>query len=103
MQHKGTSANLRRTFDVGQTNIALTQEPWVYKYQVSRLGSNQGTIFTGTCRENPRTWIFVSKDIAACSLPQYSDRNIVSMLIRYRQGGEERKLIVCLVYHLSSI
>jgi hypothetical protein len=40
----------------------------------------------------------LKQDNAACLLAQYSDRYMVPVLIKYRQGGEERELIVCSVY-----
>jgi hypothetical protein len=45
---KGASLNLRRSLDGGRIDVALHQEPWVYKSQVRGLNSNQGSIFVGT-------------------------------------------------------
>jgi hypothetical protein len=39
------------------TDIAVLQEPWVYKNQVQGLNSKLGTIFVGTGTEKPRACI----------------------------------------------
>jgi hypothetical protein len=54
MHHsKGASFNLRRSLDRGQIDVAILQEPWVYKSRVRGLNSNQESIIVGTRAETP--------------------------------------------------
>jgi hypothetical protein len=60
--------------DEGKTDIAMLKEPWVYKNRVQGLNSKLGTIFDGTRTEKSRACIYVTKDILASLLQEYSNR-----------------------------
>jgi hypothetical protein len=84
---KGASFNLRRSIDGGQIDVALLQEPWVYKSRVRGLNSKQGSIFVGTRAETPRACIFLKNEINATPLNSYSDRDIVAVMIKYTRDA----------------
>jgi hypothetical protein len=48
---------------MGCTDIALIQEPYVYKNRVQGLNSKLGSILVGTRSMKPRTCMLVSNDI----------------------------------------
>jgi hypothetical protein len=88
MHHrKGTSFNLRRSLGGGRIDVALLQEPWVYKSRVRRLNSKQGSIFVETRAETPRACIFLKQEINATPLNSYSDRDIVAVMIKYTRDA----------------
>jgi hypothetical protein len=61
MHHcKSSALNLRRTFDMGCTDIALIQEPFVYLNRVQDLNSKLGSILVGTRSMKPPTCMLVS-------------------------------------------
>jgi ribonuclease HI len=95
---KSASLNLRRHFDVGCIDIALIQEPWVYRNKVKGLDSKLGTTFVGTRSVRPRVCMFVSNNIHAVLIQEFSDQDLVAVRIRYMRNQTEHSLICCSVY-----
>jgi ribonuclease HI len=99
MHHcKSAALNLRQTFDVGCTDIAMIQEPYSYKNHIKGLNSKVGSILVGTRTGKPRACMFVSNDIQASILQEFSDPDQVTVRITYKRNETEQTLICCSVY-----
>ena len=68
----------------GENVIALIQEPWVRGDLILGL-RGAGTLYFSSKGGSPRASILVTKDISAWLLPQYSDRDCTTIIVR-RQG-----------------
>jgi hypothetical protein len=95
---RSVTFNLRCILDGSKTDIAILQQPWVYKNRVQGLNSKLGTTFVETRTEKPRACIYVTKDIHASLLQEYSNRDQVTVLIKYMRGLRICRLICCSVY-----
>jgi hypothetical protein len=99
MHHcKSAALNLSLTFDVGCTDIALIQEPYVYKNRVQGLNTKLSSILVGTRSVKPRVCILVSNDIQASLLQEFSDSDMVAVRITYKRNEIEHTFICCSVY-----
>src|SRR5699024_191103 len=84
LQHcRAATAALSRCLDVGQTQIALIQEPWTFKSQVKGLGLLKGTVFVCTSPNapKPRTCVYVTKGIKASLMRQFSGADLTAVQI----------------------
>lgn len=89
LQHaKEAVALLSQSLAVGQTQIALIQEPYHYNNVVKGLELTHHTTFVGQCNANPRTCIVVSNEIATSPLTHLSGRDLVAVQIKLVSGTE---------------
>jgi hypothetical protein len=72
---KSSTLNLRWTFGTGCTDIALVQEPFVYKNRVQGMNSKLGSVLVGTRLTKPRACMLVSNDIQASLLQEFSNQD----------------------------
>jgi hypothetical protein len=90
---KVVSANLCQLIAEGKVDIALIQEPWVYKGQVRGL-TNSGERFMLL---HPRSCIYIRNHINALPLLEFYSRDATTV-ITYTYGGGNRELVVTSAY-----
>jgi splicing factor 45 len=78
----------------GKVDIALIQEPWVYKWQVRGLTNVSGTLYTVAQGKNSRSSIYIRNNINALPLLEFCSRDATTLRITYTYGGGNRELVV---------
>ena len=73
---KAASALLCRRWDVNQYDIALLQEPWIFKSKIAGLTVKQGTLYYDQTTDRPRACLIVRKGTKALFLPQLSSPDL---------------------------
>lgn len=79
--------------DKGDIGICLIQEPYVYKRRVRGL-SNAGNIIEIVSDERQRACVWVRKDLNTFLLKQFSCRDIVTIELKYKMNGTDKKVII---------
>ena len=99
LQHcKAASAELSRRFGLNQFDIALIQEPYIYKDRVRGLDFS-GDIVYLPANFKPRTCIYVRKNIKFLTLPQFCTGDETTIKILFKDdSGSETEVILCSAY-----
>jgi splicing factor 45 len=79
-------------------DIALIQEPWVYKGQVRGLNISGGTIYAVAPGKNSRSCIYIRNHINALPLLEFCSRAATTVRIIYMYEGGNRELVVTSAY-----
>jgi hypothetical protein len=77
-------------------DIALIQEPWIYRGLIRGLTNLGGTVFSVVPGGNVRSCIFVKNHINALLLLEFCSRDATT--VRITGGGDCGELIVASVY-----
>jgi hypothetical protein len=83
--------------DAMQTDLILIQEPYYFK-GIRGLGESGNVHRGGALNLRARACIFSRKGLNCRILPQFSDNDLTSCMLKYHQNGEEKQLIVCSAY-----
>jgi hypothetical protein len=98
LQHStAASVILSRTVGVKGIDLALIQEPWYRDGCVSGLNIPGYTLYSVGGKERPRACI-LARNMNVWELPGFSDRELVAILVKYREHGVERRLVVSSCY-----
>lgn len=98
LQHsEPPSAIVSRQAAVGQTQIALIQEPWVRRGAIQGLDKAKGIIYSST-HNIPRACIYVSKEIQATAIPDLCSRDVVAIKVSLKRGRERVEIVLGSVY-----
>jgi hypothetical protein len=98
LQHnKAATAIMAKGLKNGKFDIAIIQEPYIYKEAIRGLGGTNGIIYTGSTK-NARTCIYVRNGIDAWPLQTYNFRDLTAVKIHTGKGAEKRALIVTSAY-----
>jgi hypothetical protein len=76
---KAASANLCQLIAEGKVDIALIQEPWLYKGQVRGLTNSGGTLYTVAPGKNSRSCIYIRNHINALPLLEFCSRDAATV------------------------
>lgn len=95
---KGAADLLGCSLAMKHTMITLIQEPYVCKGKVMGLELNGYIILQDKNSPRPRACIIVSKDVKASFLPQFSNGDLVAMLVNLTEGGFSTNLVVASAY-----
>jgi hypothetical protein len=79
-------------------DIALIQEPWVYKGQVRGLTNSGGTLYIVAPGKNSRSCIYIRNHINALPLLEFCSMDATTVRITYTYGGVNRELVVSSAY-----
>lgn len=90
-------ALLARELNSQKYDIALIQEPYLYRGQIQGLGKTGGTIFNHRVA-NVRTCVYVRNGIDAIPLHSFCSRDLTTVRIINRNGEGGRTLIVASAY-----
>ena len=87
---KAATANIYRGIVVEHTSVILIQEPWVNNNKVLGFGRFSNRIFKTNKKVSPRAAIYVSSELDAIQLHQFSDRDLVVVRVTRTadQGGD---------------
>jgi len=98
LQHSiAASRIISRAVMVKGIDMALIQEPWYREDHVIGLNIPGYTLFHASGIDRPRACI-LTRNETAWILPGFSCRDLVAVLIKYKDRGAERRLVVCSAY-----
>jgi hypothetical protein len=95
---KAATANLCQQLAAGKADIALIQEPWLFKGQIRGLTSIGGTVCTAVPGNNARSCIYIKNDINAMPLLELYSRDATAVRITHMCRGGSKELIVASAY-----
>jgi exonuclease III len=95
---KAATAALCQRLAEGKADVALIQEPWLYKGQVRGLTSSGWTVYSTTPEGNVRSYIYVRNDINASPLLEFCSRDTTTVRVTYASDGGYEELIVTSSY-----
>jgi hypothetical protein len=78
-----TTANLRQQLAEGKADIALIQEPWIYRGQATGLTNSGGTFYSVVPENNARSCIYVRNHINALPLLEFCSRDTITVRMTY--------------------
>jgi hypothetical protein len=98
MQHSiAASRVLSRTVSAKGIDMALMQEPWFREGRTRGLNIPGYTLFSAAGTDRPRVCI-LTRNETAWMLPGFTCRDLAAVLIKYKEEGAERRLVVCSAY-----
>jgi len=96
---KAASAALNQYLGKFETVIVLIQEPWAIGSKICGLGSKERDVFVGkTDGKLPRAGILVSKQIDATLMPEFSCRDLTSILLTGEINGHKINMVFASCY-----
>ena len=82
-----------------ETLVVLIQEPWINKNKIHGFNEhNMDLFYKIDSNAPPRTCIVTTKDIKATFMPQFSSRDVTTVLINITNGNTNEEIIFCSVY-----
>jgi hypothetical protein len=98
LQHSIAASRITsRMVMVTGIDMALIQEPWYRKGRIIGLNTPGYTLFHASGTNRPRACILTMNE-TAWMLPGFLSRDLVAVLIKYKERGAERCLVVCSAY-----
>jgi hypothetical protein len=94
---KEATAVLCQQLAKGKADVALIQEPWLYKGQIRGLTNTGGTIYSAATSNNIRSCIYIRSLINALPLLEFGSKDTTVRII-YAYGGVHGELIVTSAY-----
>jgi hypothetical protein len=95
---KAAMAVRRQQLAEGLADVALIQEPWIYRGQIRGLTNSGGTIFSVAPEGNARSCIYTRNQINALPLLELCSRDVTKVRMTYICGGRWEELIVASAY-----
>lgn len=95
---KEASAELSRRLSSDDTDIALIQEPYIYKGVVRGLGNSGILHYMSSSDAQARACIYTRKGINAVMLRQFSSRDFVAVRLRLGSNEDPLDIICCSAY-----
>jgi hypothetical protein len=95
---KAATAALCQQLAEGKADVALIQEPWLYKGRIRGLTNTGGTVYSAAPENNARSCIYVRNQINTFPLLEFSSRDATTVRITYTYGGVCEELIVASAY-----
>jgi hypothetical protein len=98
LQHSiAASRMLTRTAGIKGIDMALIQEPWYCGGCFRGFNIPGYTLFSVNGIDKPQACIF-TRNVTAGMLPGFSCRDLVAILIKYKEEGVQRCLVICSAY-----
>jgi hypothetical protein len=82
----------------GKVDVALIQEPWLYKGRIRGLTNIGGTVYSAAPENNARSCIYIRSHINALPLLELCSRDAATVRITYTYGGVCEELTVASAY-----
>ncbi|XP_046145464.1 uncharacterized protein LOC123988761 [Osmia bicornis bicornis] len=83
LQHcKAATDILLYRLTMGQTDIALIQEPWIHKERVGGLNTGCGSLYYDITSTRPRACVFVKKEITALKLNEFCTTDLSAVKVK---------------------
>jgi hypothetical protein len=82
----------------GRADIALIQEPWLYKGQIRGLTNTGETVYSVAPENNAISCIYIRSHVNALPLLEFCSRDATMVRITYSYGGGCEELIVASAY-----
>jgi hypothetical protein len=95
---KAATATLCQQLAERKVDIALIQEPWLYKGQIRGLTNTGGTVYSVVPGNNTRSCIYIRNHINALPLLELCSRDTTTVRITYTYRGGRKVLIVASAY-----
>ena len=93
---KAATALLERQLKLNKFDIALIQEPYIYKGAIRGLGGTGGTIYQHCSTNDMRTCIYVRNGLNAMPLYNFCSRDLTT--IKVRTGGPDANILIASAY-----
>ena len=98
LQHnKAATAIMAKGLKDGKFDIAIIQEPYIYKEAIRGLGGTNGIVYTGSSKD-ARTCVYIRNGMDAWPLQTYNFRDLTAVKIHVGKRAEKRALIVTSAY-----
>lgn len=98
LQHcKAASALLSKRLIEDNIDIALIQEPWLYKGSIRGIRCTKGSIYR-PCNENPRSCIFAKDWVNALLYTEHCSRDVTTIHTTMEEAGERKTIIISSAY-----
>jgi len=91
------SGILTRVIGVKGIDLALIQEPSYRDECISGLNILGYTLYSVRGNDIPRACI-LSRDMDIWELPDFSSRDLAAVLVKYKEDGTDKRLVVCSAY-----
>jgi hypothetical protein len=88
-----TSGILTRVISVKGIDLALIQEPSYWDECVNGLNITGYTLYSVRGKDRPRACI-LGKDMDIWELPDFSSKDLVAVLVKYKEDGADRRLVI---------
>lgn len=99
LQHKkAATATLCRILMEGNIDVALIQEPWLYKGKVGGLGEARGELIYDYNSDNVRACIFVKTELHALKLTNLCFRDQAAIKLKLHMAGTETEAVLASTY-----
>jgi hypothetical protein len=95
---KAATAILCQQLAEGKADVALIQEPWLYKARVRGLANIGWTVYSATPEGNVRSCIYVRNHVDALPLLEFCSRDTTTVRMTYKLDGGHEELIVTSAY-----
>ncbi|PNF17226.1 hypothetical protein B7P43_G05220 [Cryptotermes secundus] len=82
----------------GKADIALIQEPWLYKGQIRGLTNTGGTVYSVVPSNDARSCVYIRNHVNALPLLELCSRDTTEVSITYPYQEGSKELIVASVY-----
>jgi hypothetical protein len=79
-------------------DVALIQEPWIYKGAIKGLKEVGGELIYSRSTQNPRTCILIKKGFQILPLMYHCSRNLTAVKIKTSGGNGPREIILRSAY-----
>jgi hypothetical protein len=96
--NKAATAALCQRLAEGKADVALIQEPWLYKGQVRGLTNSGWTVYSATPEANVKYWIYVRNHINALPVLEFCSRDTTTVRMTYTLVGVYEELVVTSAY-----
>jgi hypothetical protein len=96
-QSTAASGILTRTVGIKGIDMALIQEPWYRKDCIRGLNFPGYTLYSAGGKDRPRACILAS-NMNIWVLPGFTCRDLVTVLVKYKEDGAEKRLVVYSTY-----
>ena len=73
-------------------DVALTQEPWIYKGAIKSLKEVGEELIYSRSTQNPRTCILIKKGFQILPLMHHCSRDLTAVKIKTLSGGGPREI-----------
>ena len=95
--HRSRSASAALSVAMKNCDVALIQEPWIYKWAIRGL-RKVGELFFSSSTQNPRACSLIKKGFQILPLTHHCSRDLTAVKIKTSSGRGPREIILGSAY-----
>ena len=96
--HHSRAASAALCVAMRNCDVALIQEPWIYKGEIRGLKEVSGELIYSRSIQHPRTCILVKKDFQILPLMHHCSRDLTAVKLKTSINGGPREIILGSAY-----